>query len=52
MRNRLDFDGLAIASVSGGADSDIVVDMLSRSDHRCELMYVFFNTGIEYKATL
>ena len=39
----------AYVSVSGGADSDIVVDMCSRiSDN---LIYVWFDTGMEYQAT-
>ena len=36
-------------SVSGGADSDIIVDMVSKI--RPDSRYVWFNTGMEYKAT-
>lgn len=43
--------------ISGGADSDIVLDLLERVikenkyDYDCEIHYVFFDTGIEYEAT-
>lgn len=43
--------------ISGGADSDIVLDLLERVlkenkyDYNCEVHYVFFDTGIEYEAT-
>lgn len=38
-------------SVSGGADSDIMVDICTKFDHDNKIKYVFFNTGIEYQAT-
>lgn len=38
-------------SVSGGADSDIVVDMLTKLDPEKRVKYVWFNTGLEYQAT-
>lgn len=49
-----------MVSISGGADSDIVLDMLKRIQTSCKknnfsfpkLMYVFFNTGVEYNATI
>lgn len=37
------------ASISGGADSDIVLDMCTRI--RKDIEYVWFNTGLEYQAT-
>lgn len=44
----------AICSYSGGSDSDIMIDVIERA--RCALClpsikYVFFNTGLEMKAT-
>ena len=36
-------------SISGGADSDIMLDICSKL--RRDLRYVFFDTGIEYEAT-
>ena len=39
-------------AVSGGSDSDIVVDMIERlKDPYNEVRYVWYNTGIEYQAT-
>ena len=41
----------AMASISGGADSDVVLDILARLDADHRIRYVWFNTGLEYKAT-
>lgn len=46
-----------MVSISGGADSDIILDMVIRvaKDENIPLdkfRFVFFNTGIEYQATL
>lgn len=38
-------------SISGGSDSDILIDMISKLDSEKKVKYVFFNTGIEYEAT-
>lgn len=38
-------------SISGGADSDVVLDMLTKLDVDKKLKYVFFDTGLEYQAT-
>lgn len=38
-------------SVSGGADSDIVVDIISKLDKDHKVRYIFFDTGLEYEAT-
>lgn len=38
-------------SVSGGADSDVMLDVLWRVDKDNKIEYVFFDTGIEYQAT-
>ena len=40
-----------VASISGGADSDLVLDILSKLDSYKKVQYVFFDTGLEYKAT-
>ena len=40
-----------VCSVSGGADSDILVDMTWRLDPDAKTKYVFFDTGLEMKAT-
>lgn len=39
-----------IASISGGSDSDILLDLTYRLS-RSNVRYVFFDTGLEYKAT-
>lgn len=39
------------ASISGGSDSDIMLDMCMHFDTKKEMHYVFFDTGIEYEAT-
>ena len=44
----------AICSYSGGADSDIMIDLIERTRkmHRLPpVKYAFFNTGLEMKAT-
>ncbi len=41
-----------MCSVSGGADSDVMLDMLLRCGARGKTDFVFFNTGLEYHATL
>lgn len=44
----------AICSYSGGADSDILIDVIERAREMFSLppvKYVFFNTGLEMKAT-
>lgn len=45
----------AICSYSGGADSDILIDLIERTrkmlPHLPAVKYVFFNTGLEMKAT-
>lgn len=44
----------AICSYSGGSDSDIMIDVIERARKIFELppvKYVFFNTGLEMKAT-
>ena len=42
-----------VASISGGSDSDLVLDLLERLGHPedTEIRYVWFDTGLEYEAT-
>lgn len=40
-----------ICSVSGGADSDVMLDICYRCDKDKKIDYVWFNTGLEYQAT-
>lgn len=41
-----------LCSVSGGGDSDVMVDMLTRCGAKDKTDFVFCNTGLEYAATL
>ena len=43
----------ALVSISGGADSDVMMDLCERVRHHvgCDVDYVWFNTGMEYDAT-
>jgi len=40
-----------LVSVSGGADSDIMLDMVSKFSDGKDIKYLFFDTGLEYVAT-
>lgn len=40
-----------ICTVSGGSDSDIVVDICTKCDKDRKIDYVWFDTGLEYQAT-
>lgn len=40
-----------VCSISGGSDSDMLLDLISKVDREKKTKYVFFNTGLEYKAT-
>lgn len=47
--NHSGYQNIAV-SVSGGADSDLMIDICEKVG--AKVRYVFFNTGIEYQATL
>lgn len=40
-----------VCTVSGGYDSDIVVDICVKCDQHGKISYVWFDTGLEYQAT-
>ena len=40
-----------LCSISGGADSDVVIDICENVDVYKKITYVWFDTGIEYQAT-
>lgn len=40
-----------VCSVSGGADSDVMLDIINRVDKEKRVYYIFFDTGLEYQAT-
>ncbi len=43
--------GNIAVSVSGGSDSDIMIDMVTKCDPDKKVKYVFFDTGLEFQAT-
>lgn len=45
-----EYDNIAV-SISGGSDSDIMMDMFTKCDDDKKVKYVFFDTGLEYQAT-
>lgn len=49
----LDEHSNVVAAISGGSDSDVMLDLLWRVSQvtGTEMTYVFYNTGIEYDAT-
>lgn len=38
-------------SISGGADSDVMLDLVERTKGNRNVRYIWFNTGLEYQAT-
>lgn len=40
-----------LVPISGGSDSDIMLDLIERLGYAGEVVYVFYNTGLEYQAT-
>lgn len=40
-----------LCSISGGSDSDIVLDICDKCDRDNKIDYVWFDTGLEYQAT-
>lgn len=52
IENKMDGYDRIVCSISGGSDSDVVLDMLCRSTKKFDkINYIFFDTGIEYNAT-
>lgn len=40
-----------VCSISGGSDSDVMLDIVWRCDKNNKVDYVWFDTGLEYQAT-
>ena len=40
-----------LALSAGGGDSDIMLDIVSKVDTEHKVIYVWFDTGVEYQAT-
>ena len=51
--HKLNYSGYkkVLCSISGGSDSDIVLDIVTKCDNNKIVDYVFFDTGLEYQAT-
>ena len=51
--HKLNYSGYkkVLCSISGGSDSDIVLDIVTKWDNKKIVDYVFFDTGLEYQAT-
>lgn len=47
----IDSHNKIMCSVSGGADSDVMLDMIIRCGGKKKTTFVFFDTGLEYAAT-
>lgn len=45
------FYNVILCSISGGSDSDIMLDIISKVDEQNKVKYVWFDTGLEYQAT-
>lgn len=43
--------GKIACGISGGSDSDVVMDIVSRCDKDNKVTYMYFDTGLEYQAT-
>lgn len=51
LNQEYDEDDTMIATISGGSDSDLVVDICRRCDLSNRINYVWFDTGLEAQAT-
>lgn len=40
-----------VCSISGGSDSDVMLDIIWRCDKDNKVEYIWFDTGLEYHAT-
>lgn len=40
-----------VVAISGGSDSDVVLDLIEKVKGDKDVKYVWFNTGLEYQAT-
>jgi len=48
--NKISIYDSVVCSVSGGADSDLMLDLFCRINKN-KVRFVFFDTGLEYQAT-
>ena len=48
--NNINYENVLVA-ISGGSDSDIMLDIIHRCDTEKKAKYIWFDTGLEYQAT-
>lgn len=48
---KIDAKRKIVCSISGGSDSDVMLDIIAKLDTEKKVKYIFFDTGIEYQAT-
>lgn len=48
---RINQSSTALCSISGGSDSDIVLDLIHKIDENSKVTYFWIDTGLEYTAT-
>lgn len=51
MSSHLDKDKNTVVSISGGSDSDCILDLVAKNGLNDKVKFVFFDTGLEYDAT-
>lgn len=51
MNNRINNYYKIMCSISGGSDSDIIIDMIHNIKTCSDVHYIYFDTGLEYNAT-
>lgn len=51
MKSKLESYESVVCSISGGSDSDIVLDLVTKIDKDKKVKFVWFDTGLEYQAT-
>lgn len=49
--HRINQNGTVLCSISGGSDSDIVLDLIHSVDDSEKVIYYWIDTGLEYTAT-
>lgn len=49
--NKISLYDKIVCAISGGSDSDILLDICVKLDADKKIVYVWFNTGLEYQAT-
>lgn len=50
-KNRIESHNRIAVSISGGSDSDTLLDIIEKSKGEKNIFYINFNTGLEYQAT-